>query len=116
MDEKSHKNVFVYDILYKTLIGAKPLRIRFDKVDGFIRVYDGTRYLDQKHDFINIKIRYFTGIKGRITYVFPHNYAKIKVDSFDSLPLERPFAFHNVITYIKSVWNKDQNHYYYNIF
>ena len=29
----------------KVLIGAKPLRTRFDKADGFIRVYDGTRYL-----------------------------------------------------------------------
>ena len=28
----------------KTLIGPKPLYIRFDKTDGFIRVYDGTRY------------------------------------------------------------------------
>ena len=24
---------------YKTLIDANPLRIRFDKVDGFIRIY-----------------------------------------------------------------------------
>ena len=24
---------------------CKPLRIRFDKVDGFIRVYNGARYL-----------------------------------------------------------------------
>ena len=45
MDEKSHKNTLVYDISYKTFIGAKPLRIRFDKVDGFIRVYNGARYL-----------------------------------------------------------------------
>ena len=35
----------VYDISYKTLIDAKPLRLRFDKIDGFIRVYDGTKYL-----------------------------------------------------------------------
>ena len=27
-----------------SLTGPKPLRIRFDKIDGFIRVYDGTRY------------------------------------------------------------------------
>ena len=31
--------------MYKTLAGAKSLHIRFDKIDGFIRVYDGTRYL-----------------------------------------------------------------------
>ena len=35
----------VHNILYKTLIGAKPLHIRFNKVYGFIRVYDGTIYL-----------------------------------------------------------------------
>ena len=29
----------------KTLIGSKSLRIRFDKIDGFIRIYGGTRYL-----------------------------------------------------------------------
>ena len=38
-------HILIYDILYETLIGAKPLRISFDKVDEFITVYDGTRYL-----------------------------------------------------------------------
>ena len=45
IDEKSHKNILIYDISYITLIGSKPLRIRFDKTDGFIKIYDGTRYL-----------------------------------------------------------------------
>ena len=35
-DEKSHKNILVYNISYKSLIDSKPLRIRFDKIDGFI--------------------------------------------------------------------------------
>ena len=39
----TYKNVLVYDISDKTLIGAKPLCIRFDKVDGFIIVYDETK-------------------------------------------------------------------------
>ena len=39
------ENILIYNISYKTLMGAKPLRIRFDKKNGFIRVYDGTRYL-----------------------------------------------------------------------
>ena len=43
IDEKSNENILVYNILQKTLVGAKPLRIRFNKIDGFI--YDGTRYL-----------------------------------------------------------------------
>ena len=36
-----------------------------------------------------------------ITYVISHNYAKIEVDSYDSLPLEKTMAFHNVIILIK---------------
>ena len=45
IDRKSYKNISVYNISYKSLIYYKRLRIRFDKIDGFIRVYDGTRYL-----------------------------------------------------------------------
>ena len=33
LDEKSYQNIFVYEILYKTFIGAKLLRIKFNKVD-----------------------------------------------------------------------------------
>ena len=45
-DESHEKMTFmIYDISCKSLIGWKPLRIRFDKVVGLIRVYDATRYL-----------------------------------------------------------------------
>ena len=44
IDEKSHENVLIYYISCKTLIGSKPLCIRFDKIDGFIRIYDGNKY------------------------------------------------------------------------
>ena len=60
--EKSYKNILVYNISYETLIDAKPLRIRFDKIDGFMRVTDGSRYLvlfdGEKYDFIYNRIRY----------------------------------------------------------
>ena len=119
ISEKSHENILIYDMSYKTLISAKPLRIRFDKVDGFIRVYDGTKYLvlfgGEKYDFIYNRIRYLIGVKSGTTYAFSHNYAKIKVDSYDSLPLEKNLNFHNVVIHIKSVWSEDQNDYYYNI-
>ena len=44
IDEKSHENVLIYYISCKTLIGSKSLCIRFDKIDGFIRIYDGNKY------------------------------------------------------------------------
>ena len=35
----------IYDISYKVFMGVKPLRIRLDEIDGFIKTYDGIRYL-----------------------------------------------------------------------
>ena len=32
--------------------------------------------------------RYLIGIKSGITYVISHNYAKIKIDSYNSFPLK----------------------------
>ena len=112
IDEKSYENILVYNILYKTLIDAKLLRIRFNEIDGFIRVYDASRYLvlfgSEKYDFIYNRIRYLIGIKSGITYVISHNYAKIKV--------EKTMTFHNVLVLVNSVFNKDKNNYYFNIF
>ena len=46
LDEKSYENILVYNILYKRFMDAKPLRIRFNKVDGIIKIYDRIRYLE----------------------------------------------------------------------
>ena len=49
-------NILIYDISCKTLIDPKPLRIKFSKIDWFIRIYDGTGYLTlfstEKYDTI----------------------------------------------------------------
>ena len=96
---------------YKTFIGEKPLRIRFDKVDGFIRVYDGTGYLvlirTEKYDDIYNSIRYLISQKCGIIYVFSHNYARNKINLYDSLPLHKTLTLHKVIILIKSVFNKN---------
>ena len=43
LDEKPYQNILIYNTLYKTLISTKPLHMRFDKVDGIIRVFDRAR-------------------------------------------------------------------------
>ena len=52
------------------MIGAKLLYIRLDKVDEFIRVYDGNRYLvlfgREKYDIIDDRIRYLMSQKSYI--------------------------------------------------
>ena len=113
IDEKSYQYLLVSNISYKTFIGAKPLRIRFDKVDGFIRVYDPTRYLvllrPGKYDAIYNRNMYLISQKSGITCIVSHNYAKIKIYLYDTLPLEN---FDNVIILVKSVFNKDKSYYY----
>ena len=95
-----------------TLFDAKSLCIRFNTIDGLIRVYDGTICLvlfgSEKYDFIYNRIRCFIGVKSCITYVISHNYAKFKVDSYDPLSLEKTVTFHNVVILIKSNKDKDK--------
>ena len=45
LGQKSQENISIYDISYKNLIYAKPLCLRSANVDGFFKVYDGTKYL-----------------------------------------------------------------------
>ena len=67
------------------------IRIRLNKIDGSIRVYDGTRYLvwfgSEKYDHTYKEIRYLISLKSVVIDIISHNYAKIKVDSYESLPL-----------------------------
>ena len=74
--ENLYKNILVYNIPCKTLIDNKLLHIRFNKVDGVIRVYDRTRYSvlfgAEKYDFV---------------------YNKIRVNSHDSLSVEKRLTF-----------------------
>ena len=86
----------------------------------FNKVYDETTYFmlfgPEKYDTIYNRVRYLINQKSGITYVFSHHYAKIKVDSYNSLSAEKALTLENVIIHIKLVLNKDQNHYCYNIF
>ena len=78
---------------YRTLIGLKPLWIRSNKIYGFIKIYDGSKYLvlvsPEKYNAIYNRNRYLISLKSSITYIFFHYFAKIKVDSYDSLPTEK---------------------------
>ena len=117
---ETYKNILIYDILYKTSTGAKPLRFRFDEIDGFIKIYDGIIYL------VLFDYGWFVGICDRIKYLIKgktgiadsvnRNFGRTKINSYNSLPIEKILTFHNVIILITSVVNKDKNEYYYNIF
>ena len=65
--KENYKNILVYNISYKTSTGAKPLRIRFNKTDGFVKTCNGFRCLvlfDYSYcDKICDKIRYLISNK-----------------------------------------------------
>ena len=69
----------------------------FDKIDGFIKIYDGSKYLillgPEKNDAIYNKIKYLISLKSSITYIFCHYFAKIKVDSCDSSTYRKELDF-----------------------
>ena len=62
------------------------------------------------------KINHLISDKSFITDSINHNFGKIRNDSFNSLPIEKILAFHNLIILITLVVNKNKNEYYYNIF
>ena len=114
---KSNDKLVEIDISHKSLIDSKLLRIRFDKIDWFTRVYHGTRYLilfvSEKYNSIYDGIIYLLGVQSGITYIISHNYATIKVDLYNSLSLEKIMTLRNVIILVTSVWKKFKNNYCY---
>ena len=73
----------IYKISYKTLIDSKPLRIRFDKIHEFIRIYDKIRHLtlfsSEIYDASYGRTRYLISLKSSITSIIPTILQKSKL-------------------------------------
>ena len=88
----------MHDFSYKTtFMGSIPQRVRLDKC---IEMYGGIRYLvllsylyDEIYNSIKCLIRKKSGITDSINY----NFAVIRIDSNNSLPIEKKLTFHNAI-------------------
>ena len=87
IDQKSHEIILTYGIPNKTLIASKYLLTIFDKIDGIIKIYDGTIHSTlfgtKIYYAIYDRIRYLISLKRSITYIFSHYFAKIKIDSYE---------------------------------
>ena len=55
----------------------------------FMMELDIYYYGPEKYDAIYNRIRYLLEVKSGIIYVTSHNYARMKIGSYDSLPLEK---------------------------
>ena len=104
---------------FHTSTGANPLHIRYDKIDGFIKTHNKIGCLvlfDEWCDNICHRINDLISKKSGITDSVNHNFGRIRIDSYNSLPTEKTLTFHTVIIFIKSVVHKNKNEYYYNLF
>ena len=97
LNKKSLKDNLVFDLLYKTFMGRKPLRIRFDQIYGSIKVYNGIRYLVIFDywllDEIYNRIRYTASEKSGITNNINHKFARIRNELYNSSPIEKNIDF-----------------------
>ena len=94
--------------------------IRFDEIDGLIKIHDEIRYFALFDcwwcDKICNRIKYVISEESGVTDSINHTFARIIIDSYNSLPIEKILTFHNVIILIKSNVNKNKNNYYFNTF
>ena len=101
VDKKLHENISVYNTSYKIPTGPKLLHTRFDKIDGFIMVFDG-------------KIKYLVLIDYGL---FDKICDKIKYDISRKRGITNSINYkNNVIILNKSVVHKNKNKYGYKIF
>ena len=117
--KENYENILIYDISCKTSTGAKPLRVRFDKIDDLLKFM--IKLDIQYYLIIVIVIKFVIRSnilclikeKSGIADSINHNFGRIRIDSYDSLPIERILTFHDAIILIKLVVNKNKNQYYY---
>ena len=99
-------------------MGSIPLHIIFGETDVLTKIYYGIIYLVScgpgQYDEVYDRIKYLekSGIRDSIN----HNFGRTRINSDNSLPIEKILTFYNVLILIKLVVNENKNNYYYNIF
>ena len=80
--------------------------IRFNKADEIIKIYNGIRYLKLSNSYSLYnkvcyriynptfnRIKYLISRKSGITDSINHNFARIRFNSYNSLPIEKALDF-----------------------
>ena len=131
LDKKSYKDLDIYNIGYVTIkkIGdcydvnsVNPLYLRIDNASGYIEEINEDKYLvfDVRDENKKLLKRYddvFNGIMGKIRKLdddwleYAKDYTKIKFNSDDNLPLNKPLQFYNMTVTIRCVFSEDNKLY-----
>ena len=127
IDKKPYKDIDIYDIGYitikkiddcKNIYSVNPLYLRITHASGYIEEINENKYLifdsiDENKELLKKYNDVFNGIMGKIKEVssdecdYEKDYVKIKFNSDDNLPLNKPLNFHNMTITIISVFKED---------
>ena len=130
IDKKSYKNIDIFYIGYikigdcENIYSVNPLYLIIGKVDGHIECNsvqknNGNKYLvfdstDENKEVLKKHSDVWDGIKNKIKAMnggekndYEKDYMKIKFNSDDDLPLNKPLKFHNMTITIRSVFEED---------
>ena len=127
IDKKSYKDIGIYNIGYikikkigdcENIYSVNPLYLSITHANGYIEEINENKYLlfdsiGENKELLKKSNDVFNGIMGKITEVsndecdYGKDYMKIKFNSDDNLPLNKPLKFHNMTITIKSVFKED---------
>ena len=131
IDKKSFKDIDVYNIEYitfkkigdcKNIYSVNPLYLRIIHANGYIKEINENKYLifrsvDEIKELLKKYNDVFNGIIVKIEEVsndecdYEKGYMKIKFNSDDDLPLNKPLNVHNTTVTISSVFKEDDKLY-----
>ena len=132
IDRKSYKNIGIYNTGYitikkiddcKNIDSVNPLYLIVDHTSGYIEKKGVNKYLvfesmelhstDENKELLKKYNDVFNGIRDKIKEInsdecdYEKDYIKIKFNSDDDLPLNKPLKFHSMTTTIRSVLEED---------
>ena len=127
VDKKSYKNIGIYNIGYITIkkiddyeniYSVNPLYLIIAHASGYIEEKGVNKYLvfdstDENKELLKKYSDVWNGIKNKIKEVsdsecdYEKDYVKIKFNSDNNLPLNKPLKFHLMTITIRSVLDED---------
>ena len=127
LDKKSYKGIGIYNIGYitikkigdcKNIYSVNPLYLRITHANRYIEEINENKYLifdsiDENKELLKKYNDVFNGIRNKIKKIsgdecdYEKDYMKIKFNSDDDLPLNKPLKFHNMTITIRSVFKED---------
>ena len=132
IDKKSYKDIDIYYIGYITIkkIGdceniysVNPLYLIIGKVDGHIEEKNGSKYLvfdstDENKEVLKKYTELWDGIKNEIETInggkkgeYGKDFMKIKFNTDDNLPLNKPLKLHLLAIIVRCIFEEDGKFY-----